>query len=105
MASLAQAPYFFARFERIDFRAEGQAGDDVDRVAFQVAIEMDRLALRGGKMPQRRCRRCATVTSAGKYALVAPGAMPAITMRRCLRHCVPSARNRPGLPPISTEIV
>ena len=41
----------FARFERVDLRAEGQAGDDVDRVAFQVAIEVDRLALRGGQMP------------------------------------------------------
>ena len=34
---------------------------------------------------------------------MAPGAMPAMTMRRWLRHSVPSARNRPGTPPISSE--
>src|SRR5450830_950256 len=30
---------------------------------------------------------------------MAPGAMPAMTMRRWLRHSAPSARNRPGTPP------
>ena len=43
--------HVLARFERVDFAAEGQPGDDVDRVALQVAIEADGLALRGSMPP------------------------------------------------------